>query len=155
MTRRLLTGGLLLALVALLATSAHLWRDRRAADDPAGAVTAARLAASAFFTLDHRDVEADLDRMLELTTGEFRTSYAEQRDALAAGVEEKGLVVTAEVPESGVAVEFFDGSTAEVLVAVDTTTEAGGASEEQRYRTRVSLTRVDDAWLVSGVEQVG
>ncbi|MGB0243479.1 MAG: hypothetical protein ACPGCP_00370 [Candidatus Nanopelagicales bacterium] len=65
-------------------------------------------------------------------------------------------MVTAKVPEDGVAVEYFHQDDAQFLVAVDVTTVMKTrAAEEARYRARIKLTRVDGSWRVSGVEQVG
>lgn len=150
---------LAIALLTLLGTSARLWYDGR---DPATSATSAaastigRTAATTFFTLDSSDVNAGIDRLLEMSTGQFRTEYAALRDRLVEQVEKKGLAVTATVPDRGTALEFLDDRRAQVLVAIDTTTTLGdGGTELDNYRVRVVLARVDDTWLVSGMEQVG
>lgn len=155
---RALPAALAAVLVALLAASSWLWYDGRVPDRSAAASTTGRTAASTFFTLDADDVDATVDAMLELSTGEFRTDYEAQRDRLVEEVESKGLKVSADVPDDGTALEFLDGDRAQVLVAVDaTTTLPDGSTETNNYRVRVRLSWVDDAdaWLVSGLEQVG
>lgn len=155
---RALPAALAVVLVALLGASAWLWYDGRESDRSAAASTTARTAASTFFTLDAADVDATVDAMLALSTGEFRTDYEAQRDRLVEEVESKGLKVTADVPDNGAALEFLDGDRAQVLVAVDaTTTLPDGGTETNNYRVRVRLSWVDDeaAWRVSGLEQVG
>ncbi|CAB4734705.1 MAG: hypothetical protein F2667_14750 [Actinobacteria bacterium] len=152
----LLPAVLVVVLAALVATSARLWSERGDDGLDAGAVAVARQAATNFFSLDHRHIDDDVQRMLDLATGDFADSYDEQSAALRTAVVDKQLVVTASLPEGGTATEYLGGDTAQVLVAVDVRTRArGGAVEDTRYRTRVVLTRVDDGWLVSGFEQVG
>lgn len=150
----LLPGALVLALVSLLAVSGVLWLGQRSTVED-GAPEAAREAAVTFFSVDYRHAEDDVAAVEELATGEFRTDYAAERDDLVAAVTRKKLVVTAEVPDDGVATEYAGPERAQVLVAVDvTTTTRTGGSAHARYRTRVELTLVDGTWLVSGLEKV-
>lgn len=150
---------LLLATVlcGLLATTAWFWYDGRRGDDGrAAAATAGRTAALLFFSLDHHDVGANVDRLLGRSTGSFKKEYAAQRARLEQQVQAKQLSVKATVPDNGTALEFLSPRRAQVLVAVDTTTTlAGGRSEKSAFRTRVVLSLVGDRWLVSGLEQVG
>lgn len=148
---------LAVVLVALLAAAATLWWRQRADDDPTAAVLhRAQTAATTFFTLDHATIERDLDAMAELSTGDFADDYAEEREKLADQVKRKQLSVTATVVERGTAVEYLHEDDAQVLVAIDaTTSDSAGAAETSHYRIRVMLDRVDDGWLVAGLEQVG
>ena len=159
-TRLLHTGLPLLlgvVLVALLATSAWFWRDDLRGDDGRGsASTRARTAAVTFFSLDHDDASANIDRLLKMSTGRFKSDYKAQRGALEKQVQSKQLTVTADVSKNGTALEFLSPTRSQVLVAVDTTTAlANGRSEKGSYRIRVVLSKVDSTWLVSGLEQVG
>lgn len=120
------------------------------------AVVVAREAAKAFFTLDHRHVDADVARMAALTTGEFRREYAAQAQSLKQRVVRQKLVVTAALPRDGTATEYLSSTAAQLLVSVDVTTKARGRhAKGGRYRTRVELGRRDGEWLVSALEQVG
>lgn len=157
---RLLPVGLplLLAVVllALLATSAWFWFDDRGDDGRGSASTTARTAAVTFFSLDHDHASANIDRLLAMSTGGFKSDYAKQRTALEKQVQSKQLTVTARVPDNGTALEFLSPTRSQVLVAVDTTTAlANGRSEKGSYRIRVVLAKVDSSWRVSGLEQVG
>lgn len=154
MRRIILPVALGVVLAGLLTTSTVLWLgDRRAADT--GALVAARQGAVSFFSLDHRHAAEDVDRVLSQATGDFKEEYAEKRDEVVAGVEAKQLVVSATVPDDGVALEYLVDDEAKVLVAVDVNTQSPDGAEDARYRTRVELRKVDDRWLVAGVEQVG
>lgn len=147
---------LAVVLVALLATSAWFWLDDRGDEGRGSASTAARTAAVTFFSLDHADASANIDRLLAMSTGRFKSDYRAQRATLEKQVESKQLTVTARVSQNGTALEFFTPTRSQVLVAVDTTTAlANGRSEKGSYRIRVVLSRVDSKWLVSGLEQVG
>lgn len=148
----------LLAATVLVAVLAFLqWQDRSGDTLEDAPVDVGADIASDFFTLDHRTLDEDTARLLDRATGEFKAQYRTQSEELRASVEEKDLVLTASVPESGSALEYLAGDEAWVLVAVDVHTEgAGGLSEDTRYRTRVVLERdEDDRWLVARLEQVG
>lgn len=153
--RRWLTPLLAAVLAALLGASAVLWLTEDDAADPEP-LTVARQEALNFFSLDYRRVDADIDRVLELATNPFEKQYRAARDKLAKSIVAKKLRVTATIPDDGVAIEYQRGDRAQVLVAVDAeSTAKGGKTAADRYRARIALTRVDDQWLVSGVDQVG
>ncbi|KRA28025.1 MULTISPECIES: hypothetical protein [unclassified Nocardioides] len=146
---------LVAVMLALLGTSAYLWQDRRT-DLDQGVVEVAREHAELFFSLDHRDPDRSIDKMLALSTADFKKSYAARRDQVVAQLKEKEVVATANVPEDGAAIEFLDDTHAQVLVALNVTTASRSqGSEDQRYRARIELARVDGSWLVSAINQVG
>lgn len=150
-----LPAALAVVLCGLLTASGVLWfNDREGlADDP---VAAARQEALNFFTLDYRNANADVDRVLSLATDPFETEYEESRGKLVKSLRAKRMVVTATVPENGTAIEFLSEDRAQVLVAVDTTTTVNGKGDDrQHHRARIELTEVDGTWLVSGFFQVG
>ena len=141
--------------LGLLGTSGVIWSNRGRDTDP-GMLVAAQLQAKNFFSLDYRHAEKDVDRVLALATGKFKREYAARSKEVVDGVTEKKLVVTATIPEDGAAVELVDGDHGRVLVAVDVSTApVGGASTQNRYRTRIFLTKVHGRWLVSDLTQVG
>ncbi|TWH02707.1 hypothetical protein L615_001300000710 [Nocardioides sp. J9] len=148
--------GLAVVLAALLVAAGWLWWSQRDDGSPAGALSSARTAVTTFFDMDHETIEEDLDAMAALSTGEFAKAYGAEREKLAEQVTTKELVITSTIVEQGTAVEYLHEDHAQVLVAVDATTEdSGGAAETAHYRMRVVLDRTDDTWLVSGLEQVG
>ncbi len=147
-------GVLAVLVLALLATSFVLRPSGREADP--GMLVAARQQAKNFFSLDYRHADADVDRVLALSTGKFKKEYASRRKEVVEGVTSKKLVVSASVPRDGAAVELVDGDHGQVLVAVDVSTGTlTGPTTENRYRARILLTRIDGRWLVSDVNQVG
>lgn len=157
---------LTLVLVVLLTTSAVLWigRDDSVARDdsvgaPAGAsvgmVVAAKQGAIAFFSLDHRHAQEDVDAVIALATGEFKTEYARQSGDVVASVVKKKLVTVGTIPADGVAVEYSHGDEGQVLVAVDVTKTQGKAEPVvQRARARILVKRVDGVWLIANIREV-
>lgn len=146
---------LAVVLAALLGTSAVL-HSRQGGDVDPGMLVAARTQATNLFSLDYRHADADVDRVLALATGKFKTQFASQRQQVVDGVTKKKLVVTATIPRDGAAVEFADGDRGQVLVAVDVSTKTSrGATTTDRYSTRIKLTRVQGHWLVSDLLKVG
>ena len=142
-------------LAALLMASTVVWLHRDGTID-SGVLVVSQDEARNFFTLDYRDPDKDVDRVLGLATGTFKKQYAAKRKEIVAGVTDKKLVVTASVQDGGAAVEFERGDKAQAIVAVDvTTTTAAGKTEKARYRTRLNLSRIGGTWLVSAVNQVG
>lgn len=127
----------------------------RAAVLDSAALVAARQQATAFFSLDYRRAEADVEKVLSLATGTFKEEYAASSKQVIAQVTEKKLVSTASIPDQGVAVEFVNGDKAQVLVVVDVTRTIGTTTDNLRNRARILLEKVGDRWLVSGVNQVG
>ena len=161
MTRPAL-GTWLVALVALAClvgftvAGIDAWRDRQSADLDRAPVSVAEDVARDFFSLDHRTLDKDMDKVLARATGEFEAQYEKQSADLRKAVEEKKLVLTARVPDDGAAVEYVGKDSAWVLVSVDVHTEsAGSAAQDSRYRTRVVLDKSGDRWLVSRLERVG
>ncbi|WP_182379978.1 hypothetical protein [Nocardioides sp. WS12] len=148
------TGLLAVALVALLVIAAVLWnQDRDTWDD--GAVAVAKEEATNFFTLDHSTADADVDRVLALATGKLKKDYAGERDTVVASAVEQEVVSSASAPRGGAAVEYAGTDTAKVLVALDVTSSAKGVkTQDKRVRLRVTVDRVDGAWLVSAIEEV-
>ena len=163
---------LVVLLLVVAATSVVLLLDRRDAggaaalppadigadgwtDGTAGqAVVAARTAATTYFTLDHRDVRADMDAMRRLGTPEFREDYDAGAAALVERITEQRLVLSAALPRDSTATESLATDRATVLVAVDVRTARPGADRTTRYRTRVALDLVDGEWLVSALDEV-
>jgi Mce-associated membrane protein len=150
------------ALVALACTigfavaAVGAWRDRQARDLDRAPVDVAERVSRDFFSLDHRTLKADMDKVLALATGEFQAQYQKQSADLRKAVQQKKLVLTARVPDDGAAVEYLGEDSAWVLVSVDVHTEsAEAAPQDSRYRTRVVLDRRGGTWRVSRLERVG
>lgn len=134
--------------------------QKRAGASPA-AVVAARSEAIAFFTLDYRTIDADLAKVLSLSSGDFKKQYAAKQSTVKQGVVTGKLSSKATVGDGNTAVELESASKVIVIVAVDSTTTAPkttstkATTETDRYRMRLTVTKVSGHWLVSSIEQVG
>lgn len=149
-------AGLVVALVVLTVLGVQRWTGREDLSLADAPVSRGEAVARGFFTLDYRSIDADLARVDDAATGDFKAQYAKRSAQLRTAVTSKKLVLTASVPESGTAVEYYDGHEAWVLVAVDVHTEsAGSAALDDRHRIRAVLVKHGNRWLVSRLEQVG
>ncbi|WP_139978039.1 hypothetical protein [Nocardioides litoris] len=169
---RLLVGLLVGLLVLLVAVAGILLHDRRSVpgvearrpadvgargwgdDAPGRAVLAARTAAETYFSVDHRTVRADMDRMRALGTPAFDDAYDTGARRLAARVTDQQLTLVGQVPADGAATEYLTSTRARVLVTVAVTTSRAGASRTGDFRTRIGLDLVDGDWLVSSFDEV-
>lgn len=121
----------------------------------AAAVVAARSGTIAFFSLDVAHVQDDIDRVLALGTGRFRSEYLASREQVVSRVRQRQLVVTADVPADGVALESYDDDRAKVLVGVDVVTrEPGESVRTDHYRMRAQVVRSGETWKVSALDRI-
>lgn len=118
-------------------------------------LVAAREMATAFFSLDYRHAQDDINGVLAASTGDFKKQYQASSSQVVAQVLAKKLVSTASIPKDGVAVEFARGNRALVLVVVDVTRKIGATTDNLRNRARIQLVKVGGRWLAAGVNQVG
>ncbi|KAA1427812.1 hypothetical protein [Nocardioides antri] len=155
LVRRLATAPVALALVLmlLLASSGLVWW-RGLPPDSSAPSAVAREEAENFFTLHHESVQDDVDKVLALAVGDFKSEYAARREEIVKHVRARKLEVAATIPENGVAVEYLSESEARILVAVDVSSRSEDGVEDQRFRCRLTLRKVDDSWLVAELEQV-
>lgn len=150
----------LAALVVLAALAGAAWtgwqvRDERAADErDAEALSVAREAAVAFTSYDHAHIDEDLDRVRDMSTGEFRDEFTKALGALTGAIRKAHGVSEGEVTQAGI-VRSSDTS-AVVIAAVDATITNNQTEQPslRRYRLQITLTLVDGAWLISDIAPV-
>lgn len=91
--------------------------------------------------LDYRTVDADMQRILDSTTGELRSTFESGIPRLKESIRNSKAVVTVNVKET--AVEELRAAEADVLVtAIRTTTLDGVAKEPEPLRLRMTLNEV-------------
>jgi Mce-associated membrane protein len=157
--RALALAGLVLAAVACLVLIALSVPRLSAAEDReqrrAEVLQAARQAAVNFTTLDYRELDRDLGRVLDGATGEFRTQFEAGTKDLSELVTANQAVSQGEVLEAGLVSD--DADSARVLVVADSTvTNASDPQPQKRhYRLQLDLVRDGDRWLVSDLQFVG
>ncbi|MFI2285274.1 hypothetical protein [Nocardia beijingensis] len=142
----LVTGAVVSALVMHRAHE----RDERRAEY----VDTARQAIVNLTTIRADTAKQDIDRILSLASGEFKTEFDGRVDPFTSIVQQAKVVSSGEIVEA--ALESDDDSSGRVLVAAkQTLTNAGQAEPQTRYyRFRVTVSRGDSGLTVSNVEFV-
>lgn len=114
-------------------------------------VQVARQAAINLTTISYAQADADVQRIVDSTTGEFRDDFSQRSRPFVDVVKQAQSESEGTVTEAGL--ESVDGNRADVLLAVSVrTTIAGTAQPEPRYwRMRISLQRIGDGPKVSNI----
>lgn len=149
-------GGLLTG-VLLVTTGVMLWQhgqvvEQRSRDGRI--VEAARSAVTALLSIDQTEADADVQRVLDLTTGSFREDFAKTAaDFIETARREKAISI-ADVTASALESAHADGGV--VLVAATTKlSNAAGAKEDVRpFRMSVTVSRDGEAFKMSELEFV-
>ena len=108
----------------------------------------------ALTTIDHTRIDDDVQRILDASTGAFRADFAQRAESFTAAARKAQSTSVGTVSEAGV--ESADGESARVLVALTVMTSNRGtpAQQPKSWRTRVTVTKVDDMFKGSSVEFV-
>jgi hypothetical protein len=152
----------MLALVALVLAVAvvslrHRGTDLRATDSGAQkAMFAAATAAQDLSSYDYRTLESDIKTAAGQTTGQLRTDYEKQAQAIMAAARQQQVVVNAQTVKSGV----VSASSGEVVILVflnrTTSKTAGSAAGQERtpdqLRLLMTMKKAGDRWLVAKVD---
>jgi Mce-associated membrane protein len=148
-----------LGTIALLAASGYMIVEHRKATDlqkmNAEYSAAGRQSVVTLMSLDFNKAQDDVNRIIENSTGQFRTDFENQAEDFV-NVAKESKVVT-DVSVTATAVESMTPTSAVVLVAATSrVTNAAGAQQEPRaWRLSVHLERVDDGQVkMSKVEFV-
>lgn len=150
--RRLIAG----ALAILIVITGWLgWQDvqiRRAEHLRDAMVQAGRDGVVALTTIDHEQVDEDVQRILDSSTGRFRDDFAQRADSFTAAARKAQSKSVGTVSEAGV--ESVDGDRGRVLVTLIVMTSNSGAPEQQPkvWRTRVTVDKDDGVYKVAAVE---
>lgn len=110
----------------------------------------------AFVNVDHEDIKASTDHVLEGATGEFRKQYRKTLSSLRRVMRREQSVMTGEILSAGVVAA--DQENATVLVATKGTVSnrnTGGEETARNLRLQVELTYVDGRWLTHDLQFVG
>ena len=123
-------------------------QERQAAEYAA----AARQGVVTLMSLDFNNVDDDVQRIIENSTGDFRKEFEGQAQDFATVAKESKVVTEATATAAGV--ESMTDTEAVVLVtATSTVTNTSGADQEPRtWRLAVNVTRDGDRIKMSKVE---
>ncbi|MGF0314818.1 hypothetical protein [Nocardia fluminea] len=115
----------------------------------------ARQAVLNLTTIRADTAKEDIDRILSVASGDFKTEFDGRVDPFMDVVKQANVVSTGEVVESGVVTA--DGESAQVLVAAKQMVSNNGSPEPQsrQYRFRITVSNGDTGMTVSKVEFVG
>ena len=116
----------------------------------AGEQTAANLT-----TVDHRTIDADVERILDGATGDFRSDFAKRAESFKDVTREAQSVSKGTV--TGAGLERLRADHADVLVVVTVETTNGDAPPQQpkSWRIRIGIVHDADGYLADSVEFIG
>ncbi|MEV0358259.1 hypothetical protein AB0H71_19640 [Nocardia sp. NPDC050697] len=156
--RTALRAAAVLVIAAALATSGFLgFQHREAAARERGEAefaAAAKQGVIALTTLDFTHAAADVQRVLDNSTGPFRDDFQNRSTDFTSVIEQSQVATEGTV--NAVAVESMTDDSAVVLVAATSkVTNSGGAQQEPRaWRLSVTVQREGDSMRMSKVEFV-
>jgi Mce-associated membrane protein len=142
---------------ALTLTGLMLWQHVKAAEQRDGErrlVDAARDGVVALLSIDYNHARADVQRVLDVSTGQFHDDFGHSADDFVRTAEDSKAVTTGKI--TAAALDVVDGDRARVLVsAISVVTNGKGAKDDARpFRMSVTVTRDGDTWKMSDVEFV-
>jgi Mce-associated membrane protein len=154
-------GGIAAAVTALLALIAgsgyFVWQDReinKIHEQQSRYAAAAQQGVVNLMSLDFNNAQADIQRVVDGTTGEFHDDFASSTNDFLTVMQESQVVTTASV--SATAVDSMTDDSAVVLVAA-TSQVANSVSKQPNpriWRLSVTVNKVDDQIKMSKVEFV-
>jgi len=153
-----LTAAAVLAICALLGASGWMaWHHHNVLKEQqrsAAFITTARQGVINLTSLDFNKAKEDVQRVLDIATGEFRDDFQRRADDFASVVKDSKAVTEGSV--AATAIESMNDDSAVVLVlANERVTNLAGAKDQPRtFRFRVSVVHDGDELKVSKVEFV-
>ncbi len=154
-----LTALWLVLVVALVAAAVFFGLKARSAEQRESsrdaALQAARQEALNLTSVDGTDLDADLQRVLQGASGQFRTEFAAQAERLKQLLTENEVRAEGRVLDAGIV--RYDDDSATALVVVDSLVKNKSAPDGQNrnYRMQLVLDHVGDRWLTSSLQFVG
>ena len=129
-------------------------RDDRTSSQRAVFEQTARQGAIDLTTIDWRQADADVQRILAAATGTFHDDFAQRSQPFVDVIKKSQSVTTGTVTASGL--ESVTNDDAQVMVAVSVRTSSAGAPESnpRAWRMRIAVQKVGDEVKVSNVEFV-
>ena len=117
---------------------------------------AARAETLAFLTVDYKNMDPLIAKVLAGATGPFKEQYENAKATLKATAQQGQSVATGKVKEVGIG--DIDGDTAVVFVAADgsvTNKNSKGKAQPRAYRFKLTMVRKGDKWLTSDLQILG
>lgn len=149
----------LLTTALLAATGFMLWQHQQAARQhhrAAEYAAAARQGVVNLMSIDYATAQDSVQRVLDSSTGRFRSNFAETADDFVKALKDEKIVTKATVNEA--AVESMTDDSAVVMVSATSRRDGPQAPEDQQqprlWRVVLTLQRDGDQIKMSGVEFV-
>jgi Mce-associated membrane protein len=117
---------------------------------------AAKAETLAFLTVDYKDMDPLIAKVLEGATGNFKTQYNQAKVTLKASAEQSKATSTGKVLTVGIS--DIDDTDAVVFVAANsqvTNASTKGKPQPRYYRLKLTMLRKGDTWLTSNLQFVG
>lgn len=150
----LLSVALVLSLVLAGWMGLKVRSDDRLGDARREVVAVAQTYAVSLTTYDYAKLDADFARVLDSSTGSFRTEYTAASESLRALIAKFKATATGKVLST--AVVSVETGRAELLLFVDQTVNNTNtqAPRIDRTRMRMGLEKQDGRWLISSLDLV-
>lgn len=117
---------------------------------------AARKETLAFLTVDYKNMDPLIAKVLEGATGTFKSQYEQAKDTLKSTAQQGQSVATGEVKEIGIG--DIDSDTAVVFVAADgsvTNKSTKGKAQPRSYRFKLTMVHKGGKWLTNDLQILG
>ena len=132
--------GLLLASSVVMLVQVQKGHAQRTRD--ARYVAAASEGVTALLSIDYNHAKADVDRLLDLSTGAFKENFMKGAEDFIAGAEKSKSITKGEV--TGAALESMDGNNGVVMLAATSQVTASSAGPQERRPWRMNVTVSED-----------
>ncbi|WP_157226574.1 hypothetical protein [Gordonia soli] len=146
-----------LTVAALVVTGVFLWQHRQADAERARAAeytAAAERGVTALTSLDFRNADRDVRRVLDQSTGAFRADFQGRSDDFTEVIKQSQVTTQGRVTASALESLNDTGAVALVSATSDVTNAAGAKQEPRMWRLRVTMTDVDGVKKMSKVDFV-
>lgn len=148
----LITVLVLGALASWLGYGAYRVHQRQ--EQSAQFVAAGRQAALNLTTIDYAEVDADIKRVLDSSTGTFHDDFQKRSPAFADVVKKAQSKSEGSITAAGLESQAADQGQVLITVSVKTTLTGQPQQEPRSWRMRIGLTKVGDDVEVSDVQFV-
>jgi Mce-associated membrane protein len=130
------------------------WQSQQAEQQRELFLRTAQQSAVDLTTISHTEVEVDVQRILDSSTGAFHDDFSKRRQPFIDRIKRDQSKSQGTVTEAGL--QSVAGNSARALVAVSVKLSTAGAAEQQLegFRLRIDVQRLGDAAKVSDVEYV-
>jgi Mce-associated membrane protein len=105
-------------------------------------------------TIDYREADSDIKRILDGATGQFHDEFAQRSQPFVSVVKQAKSKSVGTITEAGLESQTPDAAQVLVAVSVKTSTADGAEQDPRAWRMRISVQKVGDQAKVSNVRFV-